>query len=52
MERLFWSVFITACLWSIAQSKLPESSSQEMKKTLLTSDRVSIVTKKELGVRS
>lgn len=45
MERLFWSALITACLWSVAHSKLPESSSQEMKKTLLSGDRISILAK-------
>jgi hypothetical protein len=39
MERLFWSAFITACLWSVTHTNLPEPSSQEMKQTLLTSEQ-------------
>ncbi|AFY77547.1 MAG: hypothetical protein IGR93_04845 [Hydrococcus sp. C42_A2020_068] len=44
LERLFWSAFLTACLWNIVHlSELSQSSSQRSGELLNASDRVSVV---------
>jgi hypothetical protein len=50
IERLFWSAFLTACLWQIANlSEMSKSSSQKAGQLINASDRVLILTSRSIN---
>jgi hypothetical protein len=45
MERIFWSIFFTVCLWSMAH--LSDSSQRDRMSSPAMSDRLSIISEEE-----